>query len=204
MARRGEARQRLKAPENRATSRAAPPGAEAPEGTRRRPAVVAARRPRLAGLIGGADEPRAPRRERPQAAVVKFGGVQPRPRGHSGKAWCRAALAETFRSARTCPCAGPQGLPERERGAAGEPDPSRAALVGRPAREANAFAASQDSSWRAGPISARRQGRQRRTRSALARSPSPTREKSESWGRLCAQYVPAGGAIRITNFWRCV
>ncbi len=136
MARRGEARQRLKAPENRATSRAAPPGAEAPEGTRRRPAVVADRRPRLAGLIGGADEPRAPRRERPHAAVVKFGGVQPRPRGHSGKAWCRAALAETFRSARTCPCAGPQGLPERSEGPQRTGALAPEGRVGRPARKA--------------------------------------------------------------------
>lgn len=77
-----------------------------------------------------------PQPRAPLGAVPQFGGVQPRPRLRSGKAWCRAASAEAFRPARTCPRACPQGLPERSEGPQWTGTLVPEGRVGRPAREA--------------------------------------------------------------------
>jgi len=113
-------------------SRVAPPGAKAPargawaSSPRDCPTPTAGSAP---GRGAGKGQMRTHLR-RPKRRPAVRGAHSPRPPRHSGKAWCRAASAEAFRPARTCPCACPQGLPERSEGAAGH-RPPRAEAGGR-------------------------------------------------------------------------
>lgn len=117
---------------------AAPKRGEHPAGARGRPAhAIGSGPPLTMHKSRGADKGQMRTHlSRPSDGPQLGGRVAPGPDPRSGKAWCRAALAEASRPAWTCPRACPQGLPERSEGPQWTGALAPEYRVGRPAREA--------------------------------------------------------------------